>query len=285
MPSNTALRDPFHDQDLLDARLRARGVADDDFFRTVLYTWTTTPQIANLRAAGRLLIATANSGTMVSPFNRSLPGLAAGSGAAAVLARLLATHPALIRRRYAWTSAFATVLGLGKQTYGNALIRVVLRSEAWIGRYDPTAPDPFQFVDASGATIALDRVVADPERIGAIFHVRTERAVAVPFREYVITNPQMVNSWSVATDEIQAELEREVALLRTLAKHVAVVRDANEPAHPTWEHTPADADTLTLWRAALAFDGGRYQPRPRTLSALVAALNAYDPAGAPLVSS
>jgi hypothetical protein len=191
----------------------------------------------------------------------------------------------LIRRRYAWTSAFATVLGLGRQTYGNALIRVELRSEAWIGRYDPTATEPFRFIDASGATIALDRVVADPERIGAILHVRTEPAVAVPFREYVVTNPEMVNSWSVATDEIRAELEREVALLRTLGKHVAVARDANAPAYTAWAHTPADADTSTLWRSALAFDGRRYQPWPRRLSALVAALDAYEPTGAPLVSS
>src|SRR5580704_4112095 len=94
MPSNTALRDPLHDQDTLDARLRARAIADDDFFRTVLYTWTTTTQIANLRASGRLLVATASSGTMVSPFNRSLPGLATSSRPGAVLARLLATHPA-----------------------------------------------------------------------------------------------------------------------------------------------------------------------------------------------
>jgi hypothetical protein len=285
MPSNTALRDPLHDQDTLDARLRARAIADDDFFRTVLYTWTTTTQIANLRASGRLLVATASSGTMVSPFNRSLPGLATSSRPGAVLARLLATHPALIRRRYAWPSAFATVLGLGKQTYGNALIRVELRLEAWIGRYVPTAPEPLRFIDASGATIALDCVVAEPERIGAIFHVRTEPAVAVPFREYVVTNPEMVNSWSVATDEIRAELEGEVALLRALGKHVAVARDAEAPASSAWPHTPADADTSTLWRAALAFDGRRYQPWPRRLSALVAALDAYDPAGAPLASS
>jgi hypothetical protein len=277
-----SVRDP---EDTLDDGLRARGVADDSFFRTVLYTWTTTTQIASLRANHRLLVATASSGTFVSPFNRSLPVLGATSHAGSAIARLLATHPALIRRRYAWPSAFATVLGLGPFAYGSALIRIELRPDAWIGRFDPTADEPFQFIGADGAEIAQDRVLATPGRIGAIFHVRTEPGVPVPFREYVVTNPGMVASWSVATDEIRIELERERVLLRTLGERMAAVRDdATTPAHTAWARRPEVADTQTLWRATLAFDGVRYQPSPRRLSAIAAALDAYEPAGAPLVS-
>jgi hypothetical protein len=176
------------------------------------------------------------------------------------------------------------VLGLGSYSYGSSLVRIELRSEAWLGRFEPSAPEPFRFVDATGAAIAEDRVLATPERIGAIFHVRTEQAVPVPFREYVVTNPAMLASWSIATDEIRAELDRERALLRELGEHGVAASDANRPTYTAWARTSAHADTPTLWRAALAFDGERYQPSPRRLAAIGAALDAYEPAGAPLVS-
>ena len=83
-----------------------------------------------------------------------------------------------------------------RATYGNALIRIELRPQAWIAT----------------------TVLAEPERIAAIFHVRTEAAQGVRFREreYVVCSTAMVSSWSVATPAIRAELDAEVAMLRVL---------------------------------------------------------------------
>jgi hypothetical protein len=269
----------------LATRLRALAVSDDDFYRRVLYTWTTPEAVTGVRATRQLLVATASSGTFVSPFNRVLAKLATAKGATGALAGLLATHPALVRRRYAWPTPFATVMGVGPRTYGNALIRIELRPQAWIARFDPNAVEPFAIVDAAGARVDPAAVLAEPERLAAIFHVRTEAAQSVRFREYVVCSAAMVASWSVATPAIRDELASEVELIRALRDWIDIL-PADEtvlPASRAWARVPTSDDPATLWRAALAFDNRRYRLRKRQLDALLAALAAYDPAGPPLV--
>ncbi|HET9988252.1 MAG TPA: hypothetical protein VFQ65_07025 [Kofleriaceae bacterium] len=248
----------------LQQQLAAFAVTDADFYRPVLYTWTSPAQIAELRRSHVLLTATAATGGFVSPFLRALAITATHAGSSRDVARVLLTDPRLVRRRYAWPAPFATVLGVGSRTYGTTLIRIELRSDAWIGRYEPAAADPFRFVDASGATVELAQVVSHPERIGAIFHVRTE--LAIPFREYVICNPVMIASWSVATPAIRTELAAELATIGAVAR-------APRATIASW---------LDSWHAALAFDTERYEPTPTALATLAAALDAYDPTGEPL---
>jgi hypothetical protein len=257
-------------------RLAFLTVTDDDFYRPVLYTWTTRASIAELRTSHQLLVATTQSGGFVSPFNRALLQVSARGNA---IAHELITDPLLSRRRYAWPAPFATVLGLAARAYGNALIRIQLRPEAWIGRFDPEIAEPFSFVDASGATIANADAIAHPERIGAVFHVRTDAPVA--FREYVVCNPTMVASWSVATPEIDRELVAELALVDDVARVEWSLDELASPATPAWRHATAAA-ALARWHAALAFDSEKYRPAPAALAAITAALLAYDRAGAAL---
>ena len=280
MLSNRSGEPVVHAGRPVEDRLRQLAVSDDDFYRRVLYTWTTPDSIAALRTTHQLLVATAGSGAFVSPFNRALALMAAfGTGTAKAIARLLVTEPELVHRRYAWPAAFATVLGLGPRGYGNALIRIELRPDAWIGRLDPTAREPFAFVDAAGRSIDDATVLAHPERIAAIFHVRST------FREYVVCNPAMVASWSVATPEIRRELDDERALLDDLRPSLASLErgEVEAPAAPAWVHVPATPTTLELWRTALAFDNAKYRPTAPHLDAIGAALRAYDAAGAALV--
>jgi len=245
-----------------DDRLAALAVGDDDFYRAVLYTWTTPDQISALRASRELLVATTFTGGFVSPYMRALDTLDASTRPGHDLAHALVTEPSLQRRRYAWPAPFATVLGLGARGYGHALIRIELSPDAWIGRFDPAAVQPFRFVDHTGATVAAADVLAHPERIGAIFHVRREPTIKVPFREYVVCNEAMVASWSVATPQIKAEVDDEVDMLHALADRASVDR--------------------AQWRAALAFDNAKYHPDRDALAAIADALAAYDPAGDPL---
>lgn len=247
----------------VEPALAGYAVTDTDFVRPVLYSWTSPGQIAALRGSHVLLTATSAAGGFVSPFLRELAIVATGRGSGRDVARLLLVNPTLSRRRYAWPAPFATVLGLGARSYGTSLIRIELRADAWTGRFDPMAADPLRFVDAAGATVATAEVLAHPDRIGAIFHVRTERGAQI--REYVVCNEAMIARWSIATPEIRAELDRELAMIATMAR-------VREPS-------PA---LLAAWRATLAFDTARYQPAPHALSTVAAALAAYDPAGAPL---
>jgi hypothetical protein len=260
---NAAPRDTSTVSPAPEPALAGFAVTDTDFVRPVLYTWTSPGQIAALRGSHVLLTATSAAGGFVSPFLRELAIVATGTSSGRDLARLLLVNPTLARRRYAWPAPFATVLGLGARSYGTSLIRIELRSDAWTGRFDPTAADPLRFVDAAGATVATADVLAHPDRIGAIFHVRTERGAQI--REYVVCNEAMIAGWSIATPEIRAEVDRELAMLASVAR--------------AGELSP---QTLAAWRATLAFDTSRYQPTPRALSIIAEALAAYDPAGAPL---
>ena len=247
----------------LEPRLAALAVTDGNFYRSVLYSWTSPAQIAALRQSHVLLTATTATGGFVSPFLRELALVATDSGPGRDVARLLLKDPVLSRRRYAWPAPFATSLGLGDRTYGTSLIRIALRDDAWIGRFEPTEADPFTFVDSTNALVSTAEVLAHPERIGAIFHVRYERGATI--REYVICNAEMVASWSVATREISDEVGRDRAMLAAIAR-------VQQP-QPSW---------LPDWHASLAFDIERYQPTPRALADMTAALAAYDPAGEPL---
>src|ERR1700684_3124401 len=56
--------------------LAALSVTDDDFYRPVLYTWTTAESIAKLRGSHQLLVATIATGGFVSPYLRALIGVA-----------------------------------------------------------------------------------------------------------------------------------------------------------------------------------------------------------------
>lgn len=273
-------------EDELVARLRPHVVTHEDFARSVFYTWTTPEQIAALRSSKTLLVARANPISRNSPFLRGLAERVQRHQSGDKIAALLLEHPALDRRRYAWTSPFATVLGLGERTYGTALIKVVLRPEAVLARFDPERSPPFIFVDLQGKPVPEAAVLAAPERLGAVYHVRTRGpSDFVPFREYILCNEAMVLSFAVATDDLRERLAAEAALLRSLRGAFAKL-PRGEPAKsavPAWPQLPATASLLASWRGALAFDNRKYRPLPANLDKIIAALAAYEGSGDPLV--
>lgn len=270
------------------ARLFAHVVTDADYARGTFYTWTSPQQIAALRSSKTLLVATATSGGRPSPFLRRLAELVEKKAPGWKLAELLLSHPKLERRRYAWTSPFATVLGLGERSYGTTLIKVDLRPEAIIARFAPDSGLPFSFVDQRGQAVAEAEVLAAPERLGAIYHVRTRGpSDFVPFREYILCNEGMVASFAAATPEIRARLDEEARLLRDLQPAFAALppRLANQSAVAGWAKISADAPLLVRWWGAMPFDNRKYRPQPKNLEKILAALAAYDPAGEPLTHS
>lgn len=270
------------------ARLAQSAVFDDDFARAELFSWTTEAGLARLRADGKLLVADAEAGGRASPFSQALADFAASTTDAdeAALARLLVEDPALRRRRYAWPSPFATTLGLAARRYGDSLIRVELDPRAWIGRFEPTAAEPLRFVDLDGAPIVASHVLAEPERIAAIFHVHpaTSPDVAVAYREFVVCGEAMVREWSIATPEIAARVADEIAMLDALADGSLAMlpRPAiDEPAHPDWSRAGSASTPLAVWHASLAFDNRRYRPAISNLEAIADALRGYRTDGGP----
>lgn len=266
------------------AGLAARGVFHDDFARGVLYTWTTAEQVAALRERPRLLVAEAGVGVL-SPFLRALTAIVAGRGAGHELAAVLLEHPALRRRRYAWTSPFATTMGLGPVRYGDALVRVELDPRALLLRFRPQDREPFAAVDLQGVAVPVGELLAAPERLGAVYHVRDGPRDEVPFREYVLCNEAMIAAWSVATPEIRAQVDADTELVNALAVGpLAALPDAalRSSAAPAWASARAGATPIDRWQASLAFDNQRYRPSAANLRDIVATLRDYDGSGAPL---
>ncbi|MFY0541323.1 hypothetical protein [Nannocystis pusilla] len=204
---------PAHDLSRPAAPRDEAAVHHDDFARRVLYTWTTPPQIDALRRSRRLLVADSDVGER-SPYLRALDGLVD----AHPLAAILRDHPGHRRRRYAWTSPFATALGLGERRYGDALVRIDLAEDALVVGFRPHAAEPFVLEDMSGEPVDLAVALADPGRIGAVYHVRDGPADPIAFREYIVCNESQVAAWSVATPDIRARLDAELALLESLRR-------------------------------------------------------------------
>lgn len=250
------------------------------FARRVLYTWTTPAQIDALRRSRRLLVADSDVGER-SPYLRALDRLAGTHP----LAAILRDHPGHRRRRYAWTSPLATTLGLGERRYGDALIRIDLTDDALVVGFRPHAAEPFVLEDMSGEPVDLAVALADPGRIAAVYHVRDGPDDAVAFREYVVCNESRIAAWSVATPELRARVDADIALLEALRRDLAHLPAAavRSPATAVWAAAPDRPTPLDLWHARLAFDNERYRPTPANLAAIIAALRDYDPAGEPLI--
>ena len=266
--------------------LAARGVFHDNFARGTLYTWTTAAQVLALRERPLLLVAEASAGTGQSPYLRALAAIVAARGPGHALAAILLEHPALRRRRYAWTSPFATTMGLGPVRYGDALVRVELDPRALLLRFCPGDPEPFMVVDMRGQAVPLAELSADPQRLGAVYHVRDGARDEVPFREYVLCNEAMIAAWSVATSEIRAQVDADIEMLTALAAGpLAALPDAalHSSPTPTWVRARAGATPIDHWHASLAFANARYQPSAHNLAEIVAALRGYDGTGAPLI--
>jgi hypothetical protein len=270
----------------LDDHLDAHAVTADDYVRLELYTWTTPAQIEVLRAGGPLLVADAATGGYATPFNRLLADMVAQRRPGHELAALLHGTPGLTKRRYAWPSPFATVLGKGAERYGAALIHVRLRPEAVTARLDPSADPPWSFRDGSGREVPPAEILAEPQRLGAVYHLRVGADESIPFREHVLCNEAMVAEWSVGTTAIAERVAAERRLVLELA---ASPFAAPSPAVTRWRAWPQWLDpgpaptSLSRWHRALAFDNPRYQPTPTGLEAIAQALAAYDPTGPALV--
>jgi hypothetical protein len=270
----------------LEARIDRHAVGADDFVRLDLYTWTTPVQIEALRAGGPLLVADALAGGRPTPYRLLLAAMARERRPGHALAALLQSTPALGRCRYAWPSPFATVLGLGSQRYGAALVRIRLRREAVIARLDPAADPPWTLRDGEGHAVEEDEVLAQPTRIGAVYHLRVDDEVGIEFREYVLCNAAMVEAWEVGTPAIAERVaaERHLVLDLSQGPFAALPR-----AHTRWRAWPQWLDAgeprawPSRWHRALAFDNVRYRPTPENLDALAQALLDYDPTPPALV--
>jgi hypothetical protein len=201
--------------------LKEDGVSDASFARGELYSWTTDDSVKELRRTHTLITKTQSTIYGPAMFDRLLD-------ISTETMSLVLRQPSLAKRRFAWSSPWATIMGFPGETYGNRLVRIKLKPDAIIGRFDASAPTPWRFATLDGKEIAEEDVKKEIHRLAAVYHVHKANVKpSGPFfggsslREYVLCNESMIEEWSVGTEQTQARLERDYALVSGLAQAAA----------------------------------------------------------------
>jgi hypothetical protein len=260
-----------------------------------LFSWTTDEQIAELRRDRVLLTREERPG--LGPgfaIDRLIQRAKETPSEAPVLNRVLELFKKV---RYAWTNPWSTRMGWEGETYGNQLIRILLREDAWVMSINEGTQG---VTDLAGRAIPLEAVLAAPERIGALFF-RRDAASGGPscgsfasgsngYREFIVGNEAMVEEWSIGTDALHDRLTSDAAALARFFDRIRGCPEGSDPVQwnqdvvCSWGRAPTTGDEATFYEAALSMPSPAYFPTPGNISTLIDTLNA-DAAvmGAPLV--
>ena len=268
--------------DSLIDRLAAGTVTDVP--PRVLYTWTTPDQISRLAEHQMLLTRTESPTYGQTGFALAATRHAEQTGDAA---SVLMTRPGFARHRYAWHQPWATVAGWNSESYGDALIGVELKAEAWMGIFDQDAASPWRFVDMQGRAVSVEKVLANPERLGVVLHIKprtneynnpydTFGWTNPAYREYILCNESMIHKWSTGGNHTTQALSDSQELLTTLRPHLppaaAAVHWETEIVEK-WKGRPGN-DPVDLYLHNLAFPNAFYAPGQAEVDTLLARLPA-----------
>jgi hypothetical protein len=270
--------------------LGAFTVRHDAIARRTLYSWTTASQIEELRTEPKLLTRSVSSDGEVGRAQGVIEAAAATDPMAALL-----NDERYANKRYAWSNPWATRLGWTGDDYGDRLLAITLRADAWIGQLtvDENGALFWAFFDTEGVAVPIEQVTASPERLAAMyffdarsmpncdFEFRTQGSL---YREYFVCNEEMIESWSAFTPEIQAELDRGVGALEQLQQMLEdnecdVVDSCwRERLLENWGQSPL-LSMLDAYQSGLAFPNDLYAPTRSNIARLLDSLRAvpFDP--------
>ncbi|HEX2674150.1 MAG TPA: hypothetical protein VHM25_24910 [Polyangiaceae bacterium] len=289
---------PGEDPACTGGKLLADQVVSTIGSQRVFYSWTTDEQVAELRAGGLLFSRSESPG---KGRGLAMTQLAAfGAASDQPVNRLAATlaGTTFAKMRFSWPNPWATLMGWPGETYGNQLLQVTLRPEAWIATFSQARG--LAVVDADGKIVDIGLALSKPERIGAIYfqsdgdgaqaNCGTFSQGGVAFREFVLGNLQMVQSWSLATPDITARLQADIAILEAVRVDLACRKLPDDQSYWTEAvqcvfagegYEPIGA--LYYYELALGLPSELYYPSQDNLAALIAALKVSLPQGEPLV--
>ena len=247
----------YNGQTVID--INQQGVYETSFCRNTFYTWTTKDQITNLRANKTLLTKSRSETKGYSIFDLSLRDSSLKKNAAVQL--LLEEQ--FSKKRFAWVNSWATIMGWEGESYGDQLIKIVLKDDAIIGKFNKSnTAEPLSFYNMTGQKLTVDFVIKNKAQIAVIYHQNTNKKNRfvmvgngtygkrkktniednVPYREFVILNESMINHWSYGTAEIKQEIESEISLLKEFEKSKRATKDGYDRWKNGWEDTRAEYD-------------------------------------------
>lgn len=265
-------------------------------FPLELYSWTTDAQVSEIRAGGVLLTRSEREGLGPGFAFELLKQLAStGSGEQEQLAKLL-TSAAFAKGRYAWPHPWATRLGWPGESYGNRLLRIVLRQDAWLAVF---RRGRLSAIDSSNMGVSVADVLSHPERLaGLFFHKDAEvggpscgtfSAGGNGYREFIVCNETMIAEWSLGTDTIRERVQTDIARLETFLTRIRSCperRDAgtwNLSVGCAWQAGFASDSEQGAYEGALAMPSLNYLPAPMQLATLIGTLQGDPPELEPLV--
>lgn len=272
LPADTAAAPVFAEQTLARSQLTTE--------QRVLYTWTTEEQIAELRAGGPLLSRTEREG--LGP-GAAYEYFAQASETSAVAALL--NQEQFAPARHTWLHPWATRMGWPGESYGNQLIRIVLKPEAWLVK---VISGQFTVWDLSGNLVDEQQALDNPDRIGVVYFQKDTYLDGSDcgtfgsrgkngFREYILNNPSMIESWSHGTTEILERLQADIALVKEFAQRIRAC-----PETHGWESWSGDVicndfsrsgnTELGAYEQALALPSEYYLPQPANMVVLAETL-------------
>jgi hypothetical protein len=249
----------------------------------VLYSWTTEEQVAELRETEVLLSMSESSDGSGKGFAfEVIQGVANATDApGSSIAQDILTR--FDKVRYAWPHPWATRLGWPGESYGNQLLRIVLKPESWIARVSYYGVSVF---DLDNQEVPLDQAELTPERIGAVYFIKDESAGGPScgtflggsngYREFILGNPEMIEEWSVSTEEIRERIESDIELLglfleRTRACPPTIAGDFNASVVCAW-NPPFFGDEVSVYLQALSQPSDLYVPHAAELAGLIQTL-------------
>jgi hypothetical protein len=255
-----------------------------------LYSWTVPEHVEELRRDKVLLIRSEQEGMGRGNAFYAIDRIGLGITPEAQLAKKL-SEEIFINIRYAWPHPWATRMGWPDETYGNQLLRIVLKEEAWIAR---VMENTVQVFDLQNQLVPIEEALLHPDRIAAIYFVNDSTnggpscggsfsGGSGGYREFILGNEAMIAEWSLATQEIRDRIESDADRVATFLMRV---RSSPPPSNTTywnaevvcsWESPPCTEQDTYL--KALAIPSDNYLPEVATLAALSDTLRAdlFDP--------
>ncbi len=196
----------------------ALGVDPNAPARRTLYSWTSTAQAEQLAADKQLYTRTADDLGRAGYLFELLAQRARGGDE---VARAL-SHEEFRLGRFCWTSPWASQLA--GEDYGTELIRIDLSRNSLFVLVD-SERETYSAVDIDNRPVAVAEALRQKERVAGIFFTNAVAAQygcndtfagGTLYREFHLCHIATVDSWSLATEELDAELAANIELLRPL---------------------------------------------------------------------
>jgi hypothetical protein len=249
-----------------------------------LYSWTVPEQIAALRS-DRIVLTTAEQQGKGRGYAFTLLDSMAAAGTLPEHELMAVLSAQFEKLRYAWPYPWATRMGWPGEDYGSELVRMVLRPEAWLAHFHEDGT--FAVFDLENRPVAIEDALATPERIAAIYFVKTTfmdygsfSECSGGYREFIVGNEAMIEEWSVGTEEMRAVLvadaERMEALLPRIREFpidgYGTSFSANIPC--LWRGSPSLEGEQAAYEQSLALPSPYYQPTPANIANIAETLRA-----------